>query len=141
MSGSWSEETVGTHPCDVYDPAERNAHGLAVIYLHGVHLNRLVDNGAFTEQFERHGLPVVAPMTQRSWWTDRICPEFDAEISAEQHLLRNVVPFVRERFGARERGIGRERKRVALDATRALLSYYSSHDGATSVYLARLRLE
>jgi len=105
MNGTWSEQTVGGHPCDVYEPSQTSEHGFAVIYLHGVHLNRLVDKTAFTEQFERHGLPVVAPMTQRSWWTDRICPEFDNEVTAEQHLLRNVVPFVRQRFDSRERGI------------------------------------
>ena len=32
--------------------------------------------------------------TQRSWWTDRICEEFDAEVYAEQHLLENVLPFI-----------------------------------------------
>ena len=105
MDGTWSEEAVGGHPCDVYEPSRTSEHGFAVVYLHGVHLNRLVDKTAFIEQFERHGLPVVAPMTQRSWWTDRICPEFDTEVTAEQHVLRNVVPFVRERFGSRERGI------------------------------------
>ncbi|MBP90521.1 MAG: esterase [Planctomycetaceae bacterium] len=105
MNGTWSEQTVGGHPCDLYEPTQKNEHGFAVIYLHGVHLNRLVDKTVFTELFERHGLPVVAPMTQRSWWTDRVCPEFDAEVTAEQHLLCNVVPFVCERFGSREHGI------------------------------------
>jgi len=99
-TGEWTEETVGGHPCDVFLPAKPHPMNYVVIYLHGVHLNRLVDNHAFCEQFARNGLTVVAPMTQRSWWTDRICPEFDQNISAEHHVLQSVVPFVESRFGA-----------------------------------------
>jgi S-formylglutathione hydrolase FrmB len=45
-------------------------------------------------------------MTGQSWWTDRVCPQFDPELSAEQHLLRNVLPFVAERFGAGAARVG-----------------------------------
>ncbi|MBI2478451.1 MAG: esterase [Planctomycetia bacterium] len=103
--GTWSEETIGGHPCDVYDPPCCNEHGFVVIYLHGVHLDRLVDKSAFIEQFARHGLPVVAPITQRSWWTDRICHEFDPQLTAERHLLDNVLPYVNRRFGAKDRSV------------------------------------
>jgi|CXWL01.1.fsa_nt_gi S-formylglutathione hydrolase FrmB len=103
--GTWSEVTVGGHPCDVYEPPRRNEHGFAVIYLHGVHLNRLVDKPAFIEQFARHGLPVVAPLTQRSWWTDRICPEFDRQLTAERHLLDNVLPYIEQRWGTKGRQV------------------------------------
>jgi S-formylglutathione hydrolase FrmB len=98
MSGVWSEESVGGHPCDLFMPAVLNGCGYVVLYLHGVHLNRLHDKPAFIEQFERHGLPVVAPMTQRSWWTDRICREFDSKISAERHILDNVLAFIEQRL-------------------------------------------
>ena len=105
LRGSWSETTVGGHPCDVFEPNEKNEHGWAVIYLHGVHLNRLIDQTPFAEQFARHGLPVVAPMTGPTWWTDRIAVQFDREITAEQHILESVVPFVQQRFGAGDRKI------------------------------------
>lgn len=100
MSSGWTEEQVEGHLCDVFTPDEPNDHGYVVIYLHGVHLGRLTDKPAFNEQFRKYGLPVVAPMTQRSWWTDRICEEFDAKVSAEEHLLQRVLPFVEQRFGA-----------------------------------------
>lgn len=106
MNGTWSEEAIAGHPCDVFEPAERNPHGFVLIYLHGVHLGRLVDKTAFIGQFEKHGLPVVAPMTGRSWWTDRICPDFDPQITAETHLLENVLPFVEQRFDARTPQVG-----------------------------------
>jgi S-formylglutathione hydrolase FrmB len=106
MSGVWSEETVGGHPCDLFMPAVQNPHGFVVLYLHGVHLNRLHDKTAFMEQVERYGLPVVAPMTRRSWWTDRICREFDAKITAERHVLDNVLQFIEQRLGAAPPKIG-----------------------------------
>jgi S-formylglutathione hydrolase FrmB len=102
----WSEEPIAGHPCDVYVPRQPNPHGFVVLYLHGVHLNRLDDKPAFIEQFDRHGLPVVAPRTGRSWWTDRICEEFDPAISAERHLLDNVLPFIERRLGATPPKIG-----------------------------------
>ena len=96
--GQWTTETVGGHPCDIYEPAQRNQHGFTVLYLHGVHVGRLADNEAFTAQFEKHSLPVFVPITNRSWWTDRICPDFDPNITAEQHVLKNVLPFIRQRW-------------------------------------------
>lgn len=99
-SGVWTVETVGGHPCDVFEPAKRRESGEVLLYLHGVHLQRLVDKPKYVEQFERYGLPVVAPVTQRSWWTDRICPEFDPEVTAERHVLDCVLPWITERFSA-----------------------------------------
>lgn len=106
LSGTWTEETVGGHPCDVYEPPRRNEHGFVLLYLHGVHLNRLSDKPVFIEQFVRHGFPVVVPLTQRSWWTDKICREFDPRITAERHVLDNVLPFIEQRWGSRSPRIG-----------------------------------
>lgn len=102
----WTLETVGGHPCEVYTPRERSKYGYVALYLHGVHLNSLRDKQPFIDEFDRHGLAVVAPQTKRSWWTDKICQEFDPKISAERHLLDNVMPFIEQRFGARPPQIG-----------------------------------
>lgn len=106
MSAAWSTETVGGHLCEVYAPPVLNPHGYVVLYLHGVHLGKLDDKPGFVKSFDEYGLPVVAPLTQRSWWTDRICPEFDPNISAERHVLKNVLPFIEQKFGARPPQIG-----------------------------------
>jgi S-formylglutathione hydrolase FrmB len=71
-----------------------------IIYLHGVHQNRLDDKQPFLNEFDKHGLAVVVPWTKRSWWTDRICREFDPQISAQQHLIENVLPFVEKELRA-----------------------------------------
>jgi len=106
MPGAWTTESVGGHECDVYLPPQRSPHGYVALYLHGVHLNRLHDQPKFIEQFDKHGLAVVCPMTERSWWTDKICLEFDPQISAQRHVLENVLPFIAQRLGARPPRIG-----------------------------------
>jgi S-formylglutathione hydrolase FrmB len=97
---AWTIETVGNHPCDLYQPPQRHAHGFVLIYLHGVHEGRLAESEQFTAEFARHGLVVVGPRTRRSWWTDRICPEFDTRITAQQYVLEQVMPYLAERFAA-----------------------------------------
>jgi pimeloyl-ACP methyl ester carboxylesterase len=105
-AGTWSVVELAGHPCDVFEPAVLNEQRFVVLYLHGVHLARLADHPAFAEEFARRGLPVVSPHTKRSWWTDRICPEFDPRLSAERHLLDNVLPWVKARWGAEPPQIG-----------------------------------
>jgi S-formylglutathione hydrolase FrmB len=104
--GTWHEETLGGHPCAIYEPREPNQHHYVVMYLHGVHLNRLVDNTHFVNEFEAYGLPVIAPMTQQSWWTDKICEEFDPKLTAERHILDNVLPHIEQHWNSRPPRIG-----------------------------------
>jgi S-formylglutathione hydrolase FrmB len=106
MPGQWIEEIVAGHPCDVYLPPQRHPQGYVVLYLHGVHLNRLHDKPAFIEQFDRHGLAVVAPMTGPTWWTDRISPAFDAAMSPERYVLDEVLPFIARRLEVEPPKIG-----------------------------------
>lgn len=100
-SGRWSTADVAGHPCHVYEPPVPSPHGYAVVYLHGVHLGQLSDHHRFGELFDGHGLRVICPVTARSWWTDRICEEFDRETTAERYLLDRVLPYVTERWGSR----------------------------------------
>jgi S-formylglutathione hydrolase FrmB len=101
IAGTWTEIEVAGHPCDVYEPPVRNEHGYVVVYLHGVHVGRLVDKPTFCSELDRYGLPVIAPITQRSWWTDKICAEFDANLTAERHVLDNIVPYIEQHWGSR----------------------------------------
>jgi S-formylglutathione hydrolase FrmB len=104
--GTWEIPAIGGHPADLYIPPGPQKEGAVFLYLHGVHLNRLGDKPAFVSEFDRVGIPVIAPFTARSWWTDRICSEFDPGISAEQHLLKQVLPFIKDRFGVEPPRIG-----------------------------------
>ena len=98
--GIWKVERIAGHDCDVYEPAQANPHGYSVIYLHGVHQNRLADEPSFVEQFEWHGLRVVCPRTARSWWADKICQEFDQAITAERYVREHVVSWMAEHWQA-----------------------------------------
>ncbi|REK27955.1 MAG: esterase [Planctomycetota bacterium] len=100
VMGGWTEIEVAGHPCDLFEPEAPSEHGYTVIYLHGVNLNRLVDNAEFTRLFDAHGLRVLAPTTQRSWWTDKICVEFDEQLTAERHVRENVLGEIAARFDA-----------------------------------------
>ncbi|MCE9546661.1 MAG: esterase [Planctomycetia bacterium] len=109
-SGAWSEVTVAGKTCDVFEPAgaasaTSAAPQAVLIYLHGIHLNRLVDQPQFTAQFTRYGWPIIAPRCGRCWWTDRVCAEFDPQLTPEQHLLKNIVPYIAERWDVRPPGI------------------------------------
>lgn len=97
-SGSWSQIEIAGHGCEIYEPGVPNEHGYVVIYLHGVHLQRLGEHPSFTDCFDRHGLRVIAPQTKRSWWTNRICAEFDPEMTAERFVLDPVMSEIRQRW-------------------------------------------
>jgi S-formylglutathione hydrolase FrmB len=105
MNGSWTRETISGKTADVYQPAgDRPRHG--VLYLHGAGLETLIDKPAFTRLFDELKLTCVCPHGQRSWWTDRICREFDQAISPERFLVDQVVPFIQKRWQIGPRGIG-----------------------------------
>ena len=104
--GNWCVEEVAGHPCDIFEPQAPNPHHYVILYLHGVHQNRLNDKEPFIREFEKYGLPVISPRTKRSWWSNRICAEFDPELTAEQHVLRNVLPFVEQRWQSRATQVG-----------------------------------
>lgn len=94
MNGTWLVHDIAGKRADVYTPPARPRFG--ILYLHPVGLETLVGNVAFTRLFDELHLACICPHGQRSWWTDRICPEFDAHLSAERHLLDHVVPTFRE---------------------------------------------
>jgi S-formylglutathione hydrolase len=41
----------------------------------------------------------------RSWWADRICRAFDPVLSAKQHLIDNVIPWMNESLQLKPRTI------------------------------------
>lgn len=104
--GIWSQVDIAGHPADVFEPTRPSVYGFTVLYLHGVHLGRLIDHAAFSREFEAHGLRAIAPMTGPVWWTDRLSPAFDPRVTAERHLLDNVLPYVARRWSAAPPRIG-----------------------------------
>src|SRR4051794_39344475 len=106
MLAGWSQTTVAGKKVDVYDPPGPTRPRFGILYLHGGGLETLADNRSFTRLFEQLDLACACPHGQLCWWSDRICSAFDTILTPEQHLLRNVVPFMQERWQLGSRTIG-----------------------------------
>jgi esterase/lipase superfamily enzyme len=106
MNGTWTRTDIGGKAADVYQPAGAGPSRFGVLHLHGHGLETLTDKPAFTRVFDELKLVCVCPHGQRSWWTDRICPEFDPQLTAERHLLTHVLPFFEQRWGLKPGAIG-----------------------------------
>jgi poly(3-hydroxybutyrate) depolymerase len=104
MKGTWTRETLAGKTIDVFSPSGKPRFG--VLHLHGVGLGTLIDKPEFTRWLEKLQLACVCPHGQRSWWVDRVCTEFDPQISPEKFLLTKVMPFFAERWGLHPRAIG-----------------------------------
>ncbi len=100
----WFVAEVAGHACEMYAPVDP-LPGRAVVYLHGVRERWLQQMPMLRDALEAARLPVVGPRTGRSWWLDRILPDFDTMRSPERYVLDEVVPEVARRFGVSPPGI------------------------------------
>ncbi|MCG8450821.1 MAG: esterase [Pirellulales bacterium] len=96
--GAWSKIELAGHPCQVYEPQTPSKHGYTLLYLHGRYQGIPADRPRMMQHLAPHGLRIIAPLTKRSWWADRICTDFDPDITPEQYLLQQVLPYVAERW-------------------------------------------
>jgi S-formylglutathione hydrolase len=106
MNGTWSQVEIADKPADVYDPPGPNRPRFALLYLHGYGLETLRGQAPYVSLLDELNLACVCPHGWHSWWADRICPEFDSRLTVERHLLDNVRPYFRERWGLDGRGVG-----------------------------------
>src|SRR5207248_1719704 len=106
VPGTWTQLDVAGKKVDVYDPAGHVRPRFAVLYLHGSGLETLLGNTIWTTLFDELHLACACPHGQRCWWTDRVCPAFDPRLTNEQHLLKNVVPFMHQRWQLGPRSVG-----------------------------------
>jgi S-formylglutathione hydrolase len=106
MAGSWTRVTIAGKEADAYDPPGAARPRFGVLYLHGVGLETLAGNPAFTRLFAELDLACVCPHGQRSWWGDRVCREFDAQVTPERYLLDSVLSYFAARWGLGPRTVG-----------------------------------
>src|SRR5262249_27935459 len=91
-------------PADVFDPAGGPRFG--ALFLHPYGLETLAGNEVWTDLLTEMRLACVCPHAGRSWWADRVCPEFDPGLPPRRRLLDNVLPFFRSRWNMQPPGIG-----------------------------------
>jgi S-formylglutathione hydrolase FrmB len=98
VQGSWSITELAGKQADILELPDRNRPRGGILFLHDVDLVTLRDNSTYTDLFEKHGLVCVCPRVGASWWADRICPEFDREMSPERYVVEQVVPFFQQHW-------------------------------------------
>lgn len=105
MPGAWTRLDVAGKAADVYDPPGGRPR-FGMLYLHGASLETLTGKANFSALFDELHLACVCPFGDYSWWADRLSAGFDDHVTAEQYVLREVVPFFRQRWGLALPGIG-----------------------------------
>ncbi len=106
MNGVWSQVELAGKTVEVYDPAPGTKPRFGVLFLHPLGLETLRGRPAYTKILDQLKLVCLCPHGQRSWWTDRVCAEFDPQLTPEKHLLENVLPYFGERWRLMPRSIG-----------------------------------
>lgn len=98
--GTWHHVSIGGKPADWFEPTRPSPHRHTVLFLHGHGERTLSDNPVYTGLFEQHGLRCLCPHGRRSWWGDRVCHEFDPQVSPRRYLLDSVLPWLNEQVQA-----------------------------------------
>jgi pimeloyl-ACP methyl ester carboxylesterase len=106
MRGTWTHETIAGKPADVYQPPHAEHSRFGILFLHPVGNETLRGRTVYTRLLDELALPCVCPMAPFTWWTDRMCTDFDPTLTAERHVLQNVLPFFAQRWRLAPRSIG-----------------------------------
>jgi S-formylglutathione hydrolase len=106
MRGTWTQEIIGGKSADVYRPPDAEHARSGVLFLHPVGNETLRDRPGYTRLLDELVLPCVCPLAPYTWWSDRILRSFDPQLTAERHILHNVLPLFAERWNLRPRAIG-----------------------------------
>jgi S-formylglutathione hydrolase FrmB len=106
MNGVWSEITLAGKTVEIYESTVAGKPRFGLLFLHPLGLETLRGRPAYTKILDQLQLVCVCPHAGRSWWADRVCPEFDANLTPEQHVMQNVLPWFMERWNLAPRSIG-----------------------------------
>jgi S-formylglutathione hydrolase FrmB len=104
MLTDWTRVTIAGKPVDLIVPPK--ALPFALIFLHAESGQTTANNPILTSELNKQRLRCIAPIAPRSWWVDRICSDFDPQITAEKHLLENVVPWIESTWKLKKKSIG-----------------------------------
>lgn len=89
--GTWNRLSIAGQSAELFETATDVRPQAAVLFLHDVDLKTPAQDPELRTALERGGLPVVAPQGGRCGWLDRICSEFDPEVTP-MHWLRGHLP-------------------------------------------------
>lgn len=105
----WKSHEVAGRPVEAYTPSQWGAltaqapatvrRDRAVLYLHDQRGQSPRDFPTLVEKLEQHQIPLLAPSTGPTWWTDRISRYFDPHLSPRRYLLDFILPFAQSLWG------------------------------------------
>jgi S-formylglutathione hydrolase len=104
MNSGWMRTAIAGKAADVFEPP--NSLPFALVYLHDENSETPASNAVFTTELHKHRLRCIAPIAQQSWWVDRICSDFDPQLTAECHLRENVAAWIESRWNLGKKSIG-----------------------------------
>ncbi len=102
----WSRASLGGKEIEIFQPDTTRAFDAALLYLHSLQQEWLSHDPDLTGEFARQCLPVVCPRGQQACWLDRICPDFDNELTPLGYLQDHVVPWIEQQWGVAPPRIG-----------------------------------
>ncbi|MBY0460854.1 MAG: hypothetical protein K2V38_26340 [Gemmataceae bacterium] len=91
MLAGWTRTAIAGKPADVFAPPD--ALPQTVLYLHSLHAETPAADPVLTAALTAHRLRCVAPFGGQCWWADRVCAEFDPDVTPERFVLESVVPW------------------------------------------------
>ena len=104
--GTWNEQQIAGHRCELFAPSSPSQSNFTLIYLHDLDQQGIQGRAPYEEWLEKYGLRAIVPYTARSWWSDKLCAEFDPSYSAENFLLNKIVPWIDSSWDAQPPRIG-----------------------------------
>ena len=93
----WNWININGKPAEAFVPTDP-IPGSAIMYLHAHGEERLSEKPGFTELFERFRYRVICPRGAKSWWLDRVCRDFDPELTPMRFLRENLVNWLQENW-------------------------------------------
>jgi S-formylglutathione hydrolase len=106
MSAIWERILIRDKPADVFEPASTGSPRFGLLFLHDCDGRTVRERPAFSRILEAADLACICPFGDATWWTDRPCPNFDKNLTAERYLLDVVLPHFDERWKISPRAIG-----------------------------------
>src|SRR5579883_2351641 len=103
MLNGWGHVAIGGKRVDVFTPSDPLP--FVLLYLHSLAEETPATDSAFTFALNEHRLRCLAPRGGGCWWGDRICPEFDANLTPERYLLQSLLPCVQTAWGLSSRAV------------------------------------
>lgn len=102
----WTVADIAGKPADIFEPSGVARPRFGILFLHGAGLETLRDNPIYSRLLCELQLACICPHGRRCWWTDRICVEFDPNVTTERYLIDRVLPTFHQRWNLAPPGIG-----------------------------------